>query len=229
MIWLLALALLLAVLLGPGLWVRHVLRKYAEPVDRYAACGTGAELARHLLDRLQLGAVKVELTAQGDHYDPVTRSVRLSAAHHDGASLTAVTVAAHEVGHAIQHARGERLFLARQRLALLAMSAQRLAGVLLIATPVIAAVLRAPQAGALCLLLAVGAAALMTLVHLLTLPVEFDASFGKALPLLAAGNYLHGTDLPHARRILAAAALTYVAGSLSSLLNLARWLAVLRR
>jgi len=229
MIWLFALALLFAVLLGPGLWVRHVLRKYAEPADRYAASGTGAELARHLLDQLQLGSVKVELTTQGDHYDPLARAVRLSAANHDGASLTAVTVAAHEVGHAIQHARGERLFLARQRLALFAMSAQRFAGLLLLATPVIAAVFRAPQAGALCLLLAAGAAALMTLVHLLTLPVEFDASFGKALPLLAAGNYLHAPDLPHARRILTAAALTYVAGSLSSLLNLARWLAVLRR
>jgi len=229
MIWLLALALLLAVLLGPGLWVRHVLRKYAEPGDRYAASGTGAEFARHLLDRLQLHDVKVEPSLQGDHYDPLARAVRLAASNHGGASLTAVTVAAHEVGHAIQHARGERLFLARQRLAQLALSAQRLAGLLLVATPVLAAVFRAPQAGALCLLLAVGASALTTLVHLLTLPVEFDASFRKALPLLAAGNYLHAPDLPHARRILAAAALTYVAGSLSSLLNFARWLAVLRR
>ena len=229
MIWLLALLLLCSVLLGPGLWVRHVLRRYAEPADRYAARGTGGELARHLLDQLALGTVKVESTLQGDHYDPVARAVRLSASNHDGASLTAVTVAAHEVGHALQHARGERLFLARQRLALLAMSAQRVSGLLLLATPVIAAIFRTPQAGMLCLLLAIGSAALMTLVHLLTLPVEFDASFGKALPLLAAGNYLHAPDLPHARRILTAAALTYVAGSLSSLLNFARWLAVLRR
>ena len=102
--WLIALVLLFAILLGPGLWVRHVLRRYAEPADRYAASGTGAEFARHLLDRLQLRDVKVETTPQGDHYDPLARAVRLSAANHDGASLTAVTVAAHEVGHAIQHA-----------------------------------------------------------------------------------------------------------------------------
>ena len=68
-----------------------------------------------------------------------------------------------------------------------------------------------------------------TLVHLVTLPVELDASFNKALPILESGQYLHEGDLPHAHRILKAAALTYVAASLASLLNLGRWLAVLRR
>ena len=66
-------------------------------------------------------------------------------------------------------------------------------------------------------------------MHLFTLPVEFDASFNKALPLLEDGNYLHEGDLPHARRILRAAALTYVSASLMSLLNVARWIAILRR
>jgi len=227
-IWVIGLLALLALLIGPGVWVRHVLRKYSSPPDRYQTSGTGAELARHLLDRFQLHDVKVESTPQGDHYDPVTRAVRLHAPHHNGASLTAITVAAHEVGHALQHARGERLFHTRQRLAQLALSAQRAAGLLLIAAPVIAAVTRVPQAGLMLLVLAVSSASLGTLVHLVTMPVEFDASFGKALPLLADG-YLQPEDLPHARRILRAAALTYVAGSLSSLLNLARWLAVLRR
>jgi Zn-dependent membrane protease YugP len=68
-----------------------------------------------------------------------------------------------------------------------------------------------------------------TLVHLVTLPVELDASFNKALPVLEEGNFLQQGDLPNARRILKAAALTYFAGSLASLLNLGRWLAVLRR
>ena len=58
---------------------------------------------------------------------------------------------------------------------------------------------------------------------------ELDASYGKALPILKDGNYLHDGDLQHAERILKAAALTYVAGSLASLLNLWRWIAVLRR
>ena len=59
--------------------------------------------------------------------------------------------------------------------------------------------------------------------------MEFDASFNKALPILEDGQYLQEGDLPHARRILKAAAYTYVAASLASLLNIGRWLAVLRR
>jgi Zn-dependent membrane protease YugP len=88
---------------------------------------------------------------------------------------------------------------------------------------------RAPRASFFMLLIAVASMALGALVHLLTLPVELDASYGKALPMLEEGGYLHEGDLPYARRILKAAALTYVAGSLASLLNLSRWIAVLRR
>lgn len=226
--WIVLVLLVFAVLLGPAWWVRRVMRRYATPADRYAASGSGSGLARHLLDAHGLTHVTVEKTAQGDHYDPLARAVRLLPAHHDGSSLTAVVIAGHEVGHALQHARGERLFAMRQRLAGLALHAQRIAGMMLVAAPLFALLTRTPQVGGAMLLLAVSSAALGTLVHLVTLPVELDASFGKALPLLAAGR-LHPPDLPHARRILRAAALTYVAGSLASLLNLARWLAVLRR
>nr|MDJ0982694.1 zinc metallopeptidase [Kiloniellales bacterium] len=65
-------------------------------------------------------------------------------------------------------------------------------------------------------------------VHLATLPVEFNASFARALPILDRGGYLPKRDLPAARRILRAAALTYVAGSLASLLNLWQWIRYLR-
>ena len=68
-----------------------------------------------------------------------------------------------------------------------------------------------------------------TLVHLVTLPVEWDASFKRALPVLRQGSYLTPEDEQGARRILNAAALTYVAASLASLLNLWRWIALLRR
>ena len=87
-------ALLLALLLGPQLWVRRVLATYREPAERYAGCGTGADFARHLLARHDLGTVTVETTALGDHYDPCARSVRLLPLHHDGRSLAAVTIAA---------------------------------------------------------------------------------------------------------------------------------------
>jgi Zn-dependent membrane protease YugP len=223
------LLLVVALLFGPSLWVNRVLRRYATPADRYRASGTGAELARHLLDQAGLGDIAVERVPAGDHYDPEARCVRLSVANHDGASLTAVTVAAHEVGHALQHARGEALFRLRHRLARFAIAAEQLGGVLLVAAPLVALVVRTPLAGGALLLLSLATVVLGTAVHLVTLPVELDASFGKALPLLRQGRHLFEVDLPHARRILRAAAFTYVAGSLASLLNLWRWLAVLRR
>lgn len=223
------LLLVVGLLFGPSLWVNGVLRRYATPADRYAASGTGATLARHLLDQAGLGDVVVESTPGGDHYDPEARRVRLAAGNFEGASLTAVTVAAHEVGHAIQHARGEALFRLRHRLARFAIAAEQIGGVLLIAAPVVTLIVRTPVAGGVLLMLSLATVVLGTAVHLVTLPVELDASFRKALPLLREGRHLFEADLPHARRILRAAAFTYVAGSLASLLNLWRWLAVLRR
>jgi hypothetical protein len=70
--------------------------------------------------------------------------------------------------------------------------------------------------------------AVRVLVHFFTLPVEYDASFNKALPILKEGGYLQENDLAAARSVLKAAALTYVAGALMSLLNLARWIRLLR-
>ena len=80
-------------------------------------------------------------------------------------------------------------------------------------------------------LVAIGLAGLLgrVLLHLVTLPTEFDASFGKALPLLRAGQYVPESEMPAIRHILQAAALTYVAAALAEILNLTRWLALLLR
>ncbi|MDP5070548.1 MAG: zinc metallopeptidase [Congregibacter sp.] len=228
LIVLLIVVLLLAIAV-PGFWVRHVLAKYSQPADRYQGRGTGAELARHLLDRFDLQEVAVEITPSGDHYDPQAKAVRLMEDKYNGYSLTAITVAAHEVGHAIQDARGERLFRRRQSLAVLAARTQQFGSVILLAAPVVMLLTRAPGLGLGFVAVAIGSMLMGSVVHLITLPVELDASFNKALPLLEDGEYLQDGDLPHARRILKAAALTYVAASLASLLNLGRWLAVLRR
>ena len=212
-----------AVLYGPQLWVNWVLRRHGR--ERPDLPGTGGEFARHLLDRLGLHEVQVETTEEGDHYDPRSRRVRLLPQHHDGRSLTAVVIAAHEVGHALQHAQGYAPLLARQRLVELAGHAQRIGSGILIAAPFLAVLARAPAPGLL-----VAAAGLLTmgagaLVHLVTLPVELDASFRRALPILEAG-YLRGRDLKAAHSILRAAAMTYAAGALASLLNVWRWLRV---
>ena len=229
MIWIIITVLILACLFLPGVWVKHVLTKYSRPEDRYKSSGTGAELARHLLDRLNMSDVGVEPTEIGDHYDPEARMVRLTPDKFHGCSLTAVTVAAHEVGHAIQDADGEKLFATRQYLTKLAMSGQKVGSALLLAAPIVFMLTRIPHAGLLMGLIGFATMGLASVVHLVTLPVEIDASFNKALPILESGEYLYEDDLPHARRILRAAALTYVAGSLASLLNLGRWLTILRR
>ncbi|MCQ1060454.1 zinc metallopeptidase [Photobacterium sp. ZSDE20] len=229
MFWIVILLIIAICVFLPGLWVKHVMEKYRQPADRYRKQGSGGELARHLLDSFGLGNVEVEETSAGDHYDPVSKAVRLTPDNYSGYSLTAVTVAAHEVGHAIQDSRGESLFLARQKLVKTAMVGERIAGMMLVAAPLVLMLTRMPQAGAITIMIGIVSMALSTMVHLLTLPVEFDASYGKALPILQKGGYLHDGDLEHAEKILKAAALTYVAASLTSLLNLGRWVAVLRR
>ena len=105
---------LLALVFGPSIWARAVLAHYS--ADRTDFPGTGGELARHLLDAADLAEVKVETTDRGDHYDPEARTVRLSQANHDGRSVTAVAVATHEVGHALQHRDGDPALMRRTRL-----------------------------------------------------------------------------------------------------------------
>jgi len=227
MILLALIGVLLLVTLAPGYWVRRVMARYSEPADRYP--GTGGQLVRHLLDTAQLGHVAAEVTDAGDHYDPVAKAVRLSASNFEGRSLTAVAVAAHEVGHALQDRDGFAPFLLRQRLVSLAGRAQKLSGLLLLMAPILLILARSPRAALIPVLVGAGTMLMSALVDLVTLPTELDASFGRALPLLQQGGYLKPGDTQHARRVLRAAALTYVAASLASVLNLSRWIAMLRR
>ena len=217
-----------ALIYAPGIWVRRVLQKYSRPDDLFP--GTGGELAVHLLKRLEIQGVSVEQAEPDqDHYDPEARAVRLSPDNFNGKSLTAITIAAHEVGHAVQHAAAYPMFGLRHRLVYVAHFAEKLGSAAIIAMPFFALATRSPAAGGIIFLLGVGGIALGTLVHLVTLPVEWDASFRRALPLLQSGDYISSEQMVHARKILKAAAFTYVAGSLASLLNLYRWIAILRR
>lgn len=227
MFYLILIVLLIVLVVGPSYWVKHIMEKYSLPDDRYA--GTGAELARILLDRANLPQVSVEMTALGDHYDPLEKAVRLTPDKFNGRSLTAITVAAHEVGHAIQDQEGYLPLKMRTRLVQLAAPVEKLGAGILMLAPLMVVLVRAPAAGALFLaggLLTLGTS---TLVHLITLPMEMNASFARALPILEQGNYLKPGDAPHARRLLTAAAWTYVSASLMTLLNIARWWAIIRR
>ena len=224
---LLVLAVLLLLMLGPALWVRVVLRRHAR-VDPTLP-GTGGELAAHLLRFFRLEDVRLETTTAGDHYDPVTRSVRLSAANMDGRSLTAVATAAHEVGHALQHATGYGPLGTRTRLAQASMTLQKVASVAFLLSPLLLVVTRSPTAALALAALALVSVLLTTLIHVVTLPVEFDASFNRALPILRDGGWLREDELATVRRILLACALTYVSQSLLAVLTLRFWLQAILR
>lgn len=228
MIQLILIGVIVAVIvLGPQLWTRHVFAKHSTPRPDFP--GTGGELARHLLNRFDLHHIMVEPTQVGDHYDPVSKTVRLTSAILDGKSLTAITIAAHEVGHAIQDHLGYQPLAERTKLVLVAQRAEKIGAVLMMAIPIAGAVARTPVASVVVLMAGVATMGISALVHLVTLPVEWDASFRRALPVLRQGNYLSPDDEKGARSILTAAALTYLAASLASLVNLWRWIGFLRR
>ena len=96
--------LVLGLIFGPQFWVKHAISKHS--VARPDLAGTGGELAEHLIDHFQIGKTGVEITEKGDHYDPRDHMVRLLKNNYDGQSISAVAIAAHEVGHAIQHHQG---------------------------------------------------------------------------------------------------------------------------
>lgn len=210
----------------PSLWVKRVLKAHSG--ERSDFPGTGAEFARHILDEMKLAHVKVEPTDLGDHYDPEAKAVRLSPAHYDQRSLAAVVVAAHEVGHAMQDATSYPPLAARTRLAQQAMKVERFGAIVMLAAPIVLLLVKSPYV--LFIEIGMGLLILSTtiLMHAFTLPVEFDASFKRALPVLEAGKYISDKDMASARQILRAAAFTYVAAAAVSLLDVMRWLRILR-
>ena len=218
---------LLALVFGPSIWVRRVLQKYSTPDDRYPV--SGGVFARRLLDASGLNDVTTEITELGDHYDPISKSVRLMPDRFNGHSLTAITVAAHEVGHALQDHLGYQPLKLRTRLVHWVKPVEKIGAGILIGAPLLTAIIRAPSAGIVMFLGGVLTLGTAAVVHMVTLPTEIDASFKRALPMLEASQILYPSDFPHARRLLSAAAMTYVSASLMSLLNIARWIAILRR
>ena len=212
----------------PSFWVRRVMRLYGG--DSVDIPGTGAELARHLIDRFQLDGVAVEECAPfKDHFDSRGPVVRLSPQNYQGRSLTAVAVAAHEVGHAIQFSRQEQIFRLRSKYLPVASALNRCGILIMWLIPFAGIFLRAPGAMAimvgLSLCLQLGGA----MAYLIILPEEWDASFNKALPILIEGAYIKPTDIPVVRQILKAAALTYFSAALGNILNISRWLLLFRR
>jgi hypothetical protein len=186
---------------------------------------TGAQGARLVLDSAGLSNVGIEVAGGrlSDHYDPRTRMLTLSPDVGQSNSLAALGVAAHEAGHAIQHAEGYAAFRLRSALVPVANIGSNLGIILFI----VGAAISASQST---LLMNVGillysAAVLFTVV---TLPVEFNAS-SRAMKQLENRSILVGDELTGARKVLSAAALTYVAAALMAILQLLRLILISRR
>ena len=216
----------IAVIYGPHLWAKYILDKYNQ--KEYFS-GNGVELARLLLLKGGITGVKVEMNTTGDHYNPDKKIVSLSEKNCGHRTLTAVVVASHEVGHAIQDHLNYKPLKTRNRLIRSAVTLERIGAGLILIVPIITAIVRVPAAGLLMLAGGFATLCIPVLIHILTLPTEFDASFNRALPLLSSGEYIPNEDILVARKILLACALTYVANALMSLLNVWRWFRVLRR
>ena len=225
MIWLLGLGLLLVFM--PTLWVRWVMQRYS--ADLPDLPGTGGELAHHLIERLGLEGVGVETSDIGDHYDPEKRMVRLSEGNWSGKSLTAVAVAAHEVGHAVQHHQNDARLNARTKLIPIVTVLGQLSVGVLTVVPIIGLLTRHPAPTLLIAGIGLSGLLFRMLLHLVTLPTEWDASFGKALPVLTEGKYISPEQEKVVRRVLGAAALTYFAAALADAFNLFRWASLLIR
>lgn len=176
---------------------------------------TGARAARKILDANGLQHVKIERVrgSMTDHFDPRTNTVRLSETVHDVSSVAAIGVAAHEVGHAIQHAK--QYFPIKVRMSVIPMTK---VGSMLSMPIFLLGLLLANE---MFLLFGIVLFSFVTLFQLVTLPVEFNAS-RRALATLSGDKMLGDEELRGAREVLSAAAMTYVAALASSLLSLLR-------
>jgi len=220
-------ALLLLVYL-PSMWIRWVMKKHGKELGDIP--GTGGELAAHLINRFELDGYVVERADKmGDHFDPEAKAVRLTENNYSGKSLTAVAVAAHEVGHAIQHFKQERIFELRKKYIPKAIFFQKLGVMSLALFPFIAVIVKAPAVMVATIMVSLAFQFIGALAYLIVLPEEWDASFNKALPILVDGEYIQPKQEQAVRDILKAAALTYFAAALASMLNIGRWLLILRR
>ena len=184
-----------------------------------SGCGmTGAEAAERILYRNGLTNVRIEHISGNltDHYDPSSKVLRLSDATYQSASVAAVGVAAHECGHAIQHSRGYAPLKIRSAIVPVANFGSAIAWPL-----ILLGLLFNSRSSYLLIQIGILAFSFAVLFQLVTLPVEFNAS-RRAVQILGESGMLLPDELSMTKKVLRAAALTYVAGAASAILQLLR-------
>ena len=197
--------------------------KYSKVRNRLGM--TGREAAEQVLHRAGIYDVRVEHVSGNltDHYDPRNKVLRLSDATYHSASIAAMGVAAHECGHAIQHACGYAPLKFRSTLVPVANFGSQIAWPL-----IVLGLIFSSDMSSLFLTAGILAFSLAVLFQLVTLPVEFDAS-NRAIRMLAGNGMLYEDEVKHARKVLTAAALTYVASAASAILQLLRIVLIANR
>ena len=201
--------------------VNSTFQKYSKVANSKGL--TGAEVARQMLDYAGIRDVRVESIAGSltDHYDPVHRVLRLSSTVYGSPSVAALGVAAHETGHAIQHAENYSFLWIRSAMVRFTNIGSNWS------IPLVIIGLAINNSWSYYLMVAgVELFLLVVLFSLVTLPVEFDAS-RRALNMLEDRNYLYGSELSGARKVLKAAAMTYVAAAATAIVNLLRLLSLI--
>ena len=209
--------LLPAILLA--VWAQNKVKSTFEQYSRVRSRRgiTGREAARAILTSYGLGSMPIKQIAGQltDHYDPQSRSLSLSEPVYDSTSIAAIGVAAHEVGHAVQHATGYKPLALRNSIVPV-VNLTNMASWPLFLMGLIVGNSRLMNIG---ILLFVG----VVVFHLVTLPVELDAS-RRALKVLSSNGMMDGEEVTGARKVLGAAAMTYVAALVQSVLQLVRLL-----
>ena len=195
--------------------VKSTFEQYSQVRSRRGI--TGREAARAILTSYGLGSMPIKPIAGQltDHYDPQSRSLSLSEPVYDSTSIAAIGVAAHEVGHAVQHATGYKPLALRNSIVPV-VNLTNMASWPLFLMGLIVGNSRLMNIG---ILLFVG----VVVFHLVTLPVELDAS-RRALKVLSSNGMMDGEEVTGARKVLGAAAMTYVAALVQSVLQLVRLL-----
>ena len=201
----------------PSLWVNYILKKNNTILPDMPF--SGRQLGKKILQEKQLDNVSIQQINKIDHYNPIEKIVHIGEDKIDKKSITSIAVVTHEIGHAIQDKENYKPLLLRQKLIEKTMIFQRIGSFLLvIGLPSIFAITKNPVITLIAAIIIMGCLSTNVLIHLITLPVEFDASFKRALPILK--KYVPKENMRQCRSVLRAAAFTYLAQSIVSIFRL---------
>ena len=209
----------------PVVWLNYVFKKNDEILPNMPF--NGIEFGNQLIKELELKDVSLEKTLIGDHYDLDQRKVKVGEDRLKKKSLTSISIICHEIGHAIQHAENYTPLITRTKLVKNTLWINKIAfAVIYIGLPIIFATGYLPLIK-VCILLILLSLFIGVVIHLVTLEVELDASFNKAMPIIQ--KKIPEVYHDSCRSILRAAAFTYVVGVFKNLISLRMIWTVLSR